>query len=146
MTAEYQRLKSRFQIKTFFDDDATAATARYIGWVEMGKHFVAQVAFGAGTGILTFKIFAASDSDGTDATVVLAHAAPTDADAANDRLTLEVSAEQVLAALATATHVSVELDNDANSDENAVTYIVEGGGNGGRFAYEDLTPDSEIAA
>lgn len=145
MTAEYQHLKSRFLVKTFFDDDATAATARYIGWVEMGKNFLAQVAFGAGTGVLTFKIFAAEDANGTNPTVVAEHAAPTAADAANDRLTLEVSAEQVKAALATATHVSVELDNDANSDENAVVYVVEGGGNGGRFAYEDLTPDSQIS-
>lgn len=145
MTAEYQHLKSRLLVKTFFDDDATAATARYIGWVEMGKNFLAQVAFGAGTGVLTFKIFAAEDASATNATVVAEHAAPTAADAANDRLTLEVSAEQVRAALPTAKYVSVELDNDANSDENAVVYVVEGGGNGGRFAYEDLTPDSQIS-
>src|SRR3990167_754543 len=99
MTALYDKIKSTHLIKTFFDDNATAATARYVGWVEMGKNFLAQVAFGAGTGVLTFKIFAADDSSGTNATEVKAHSAPTAADAAGDVLVLEVSAEQVRAAL-----------------------------------------------
>ena len=146
MTASYDRLMSNLLVKTFFDDDATAATARKIGWVAMGKNFLAQVAFGAGSGILTFKIFCADASDGTgNVTEVKAHSDPTDADAANDRLTLEVSAEEVRAASATAQYVSVELDNDDNADENAVVYVVEGSGVGGRFNHDDLTADSEIA-
>jgi hypothetical protein len=147
VTATYDKIKSQFLVKTFFDDDATAATARKIGWVPMGRNFLAQVAFGAGTGILTFKIFCADASDGTgNVTEVKAHAAPTAADAANDRLTLEVSAEEVRAASPTAKYVSVELDNDANTDENAVVYVVEGSGVGGRFAHDAITPDSEISA
>lgn len=145
MTANYDKLKSTLRVITFFDDDATAATARYIGWVPMGRNFLAQVAFGAGTGVLTFKIFAATSAAGAGATVVKAHATPTEADAANDRLTLEVSAEEVLAALPNATHVSVELDNDDNADENAVVYVLEGAEIGGRFSYDALTPDKEIA-
>lgn len=145
MTATNDHLRSTHLVKTFFDDDATAATARQIGWVPMGKRFLAQVAFGAGTGILTFKIYAATSAAGAGATEVKAHAAPTAADAANDRLTLEVSEEEVRAALPGATHVSVELDNDDNADENAVVYVVEGGGVGGHFNYGDLTPQSEIA-
>lgn len=143
MTATYQHLRSELLVKTFFDDDAAAATARKIGWVEMGESFLAQVAFGAGTGILTFKIFCADASDGTgNVTEVKAHAAPTAADAANDRLTLEVSAEEVHAKSATGRYVSVELDNDDNADENAVTYVVK---RPGHRAYADLTPQSEIA-
>src|SRR3990172_9543979 len=133
MTATYDKLGTSLLVKTFFDDDATAATARKIGWVAMGKNFLAQVAFGAGTGVLTFKIFCADASDGTgNVTEVKAHAAPTAADAANDRLTLEVSAEEVRAASATAKYVSVEIDNDDNADENAIVYVVEGDGVGGR--------------
>ena len=36
MTAIYDKLRSSMLVKTFFDDDATAATARKIGWVAMG--------------------------------------------------------------------------------------------------------------
>jgi len=144
MTASYNHLRSNFLVKTFFDDDATAATARKIGWVKMGKRFLAQLAFGAGTGVLTFKIFCADNADGTgNVTEVKAHAAPTAADAANDRLTLEVSAEEVHAASATGEYVSVEIDNDDNADENAIVYVVEGDG---RFSHLDITPESEIAA
>jgi len=143
MTATYQHIRSSFLVKTFFDDNATAATARKIGWVEMGEHFLAQLAFGAGTGVLTFKIFCADNSDGTgNVTLVKAHAAPTAADAANDRLTLEVSAEEVHAASATGKYVSVEVDNDDNADENAIVYVVQ---RPGHRAYADLTPQSEIA-
>jgi hypothetical protein len=146
MTATYDKLRSSLLVKTFFDDDATAATARKIGWVAMGKHFLAQVAFGAGTGILTFKVFCADNSDGTgNVTEVKAHAAPTDADAANDRLTLEVSAEEVHAASATGKYVSVEIDNDDNGDENAIVYVVDGSEVGGRFNRADITAQSEIA-
>jgi len=146
MTAAYDKIKSTHLVKTFFDDNATAATVRKIGWVAMGRNFLAQVAFGAGTGVLTFKIFAADFSDGTgNVTEVKAHAAPTAADAANDRLTLEVSAEEVRAASATAKYVSVEIDNDVDTDENAIVYVVEGDGVGGRFARADITPDSEIS-
>jgi hypothetical protein len=146
MTAIYDKLRSSLLVKTFFDDNATAATARKIGWVAMGKHFLAQVAFGDGTGVLTFKIFCCDNSDGTgNVTVVKAHAAPTDADAANDRLTLEVSAEEVHQASATARYVSVEIDNDDNADENAIVYVMEGSEIGGRFKRLDITPQSEIA-
>ena len=143
MTLTYDKLRSSLLVKTFFDDDATAATARKIGWVEMGESFLAQVAFGAGTGILTFKVFCADASDGTgNVTEVKAHAAPTAADAANDRLTLEVSAEEVHAASATGRYVSVEIDNDDNADENAIVYVVKGAG---RFSHLDITPQSEIS-
>jgi len=120
------KLQKTVFMKTYFDDHSSAATARYIGWKEMGEHFLAQCTFGAGTGVLTFKIFAATDSSGSGATVVKAHSAPTAADASGDELLLEVSAEECLGALARATHVSVQMDNDADSDENAVGYLITG--------------------
>jgi len=146
MVATYDKLRSSLLVKTFFDDHATAATARKIGWVPMGKHFLAQVGFALGTGVLTFKIFCADESDGTgNITVVKAHAAPTAADAVNDRLTLEVSAEQVHNASATGRYVSVEMDNDDNADQNVIVYVVEGSEVGGRFNRLDITAQSDVA-
>ena len=148
MAAQTDNLKSRFKVYTVWDDDATAATARYIPttWLPMGQRMLAQVAFGTGTGVDTFEIYAATDSAGTGATVVKSHAAPDDADASGDLLTLEVSAEDVKAALSGAQYVSVKLKNDNNADENAVSIFIEGGtAGGGRFQYDDLTADSVIA-
>lgn len=119
------KLKSNFISRTYVDDPADATVARYIAWVKMGQNFLAKVALVSGTGVLTFKIFAATDSSGAGATVVAAHATPTTADAAGDQLVLEVSQEQVLAALAHASHVSVEMDCDTNTDICAVDYLME---------------------
>ncbi len=146
MTATYDKIRSTMLVKTFFDDNATAATVRKVGWVPMGQHFLVQRGFALGTGVLTFKIFCADDSDGTgNVTVVKAHAAPTAADAVNDRLTLEVSAEEVHAASATARYVSAEIDNDDNADQNVFAYVVMGSGVGGRINVANITPQSEIA-
>jgi hypothetical protein len=144
MANDTNNLLSRAFRRLFFDDDATAATARYISWQKMGERFVCILTFGAGTGLLTFKIFVATSSTGTDATVVLAHAAPTTADAANDQRVLEVSAEdcrEVLRAAGISTdgktlYVSAEVDNDDNADENAVYYEIHY-----NYVYEDLTAD-----
>lgn len=129
-------LKSRFLSRTYIHDPADATTAAYIAWVKMGKRFLAKATLVSGTGVLTFKIFAASDSSGTGAVVVTAHATPTTADAAGDQLVLEVSDEQVLAVLAHASHVAVEMDCDAAGDIVAVDYLVEP-----LNAYDGLTAD-----
>lgn len=142
MSASYDKLKSKLACSMYLDDPADATVARHIGWVPMGRSFLARCMLVSGTGVLTFKIFAATDASGSGATVVKAHPAPTDADAAGDILVLETSAEEVKAALAGATHVSVEMDNGAAGDVNIVDYIVEGGLAGGRFNYADLTADS----
>ena len=126
MVASYDRLQNRLLIKAYNDDNATAATARNIAWVAMQEHFLAICLFTIGTGVLTFRIMAATDSSGTGSTLVRAHATPTTADAPGDSLVLEVSAEEVLSKLADATHVSVEMDNDDNADENAIFYVMEG--------------------
>ena len=116
------KLKSQLKCRTYQHDPADATVATKIAWVEMGINFLALVTVFANA-VVTFKIFAATDSSGTGAVEVAAHAAPTTADAANDQLALEVSAEQVKAALAGATHVSVELDMDNAAGVAAVTYI-----------------------
>lgn len=141
MTASYDKLKSTLYVRTFVDDPADATVARKLTYVPMGLNFLALATLVSGTGILTFKIFAADDSSGTNATVVKAHADPTVADAAGDQVHLEVSAEEVRQALATAEYVAVEMDNDANTDINAVTYVVDGAGASGRFKYADMTGD-----
>jgi len=118
-------LKSRFVSRTYIHNPADATVATKVAWVPMGINFLAKATLVSGTGILTFKIFAAVDGSGTTPTVVEAHADPTVADAAGDQVVLEVTSEQVKAALALATHVSVELDCDHADDIVAVDYLME---------------------
>lgn len=137
-----EKLKSKLAVRTYCDDPADATVARKIAWVPMGLNFLAIATLISGTGVLTMKIFAADNSDGTgNLTEVKAHTDPTVADAAGDQVHLEVSAAEVHAKSATARYVAVEMDNDVNTDINAVTYVMEGGLVGGRFAYEGLTGD-----
>lgn len=126
-------------IRSYLDDPSDATTARYIAWVDMRDfdYFAAIAMLHSGTGILTFKIFAATDSAGAGATLVKAHSDPTTADAAGDMVVLEVSAEQIRGVLSAARYVSVEMDNDASGDVNVVTYIRCAS----RHAYRALTAD-----
>ncbi len=119
------KLKSNFVSRTYIHNPTTATDAAYIAWVPMGRNFLAKATFVSGTGVLTFKIFAATDASASGATVVAAHATPTTADAEGDQLVLEVSEEQVLAALPGATHVSVEMDMDHADDIVAVDYLMQ---------------------
>lgn len=120
-------LKSRLACRMFHHDPADATVATKIGWVPMGSHFMAIVQFASGTGLLTVKVFAATDASGTGATEVAAgaHPDPTVADAAGDQVVVEVDQAQVQAALPGATHVSIEIDADAAGDIADVAYIVE---------------------
>lgn len=136
MAASYNSLKARLAVRTYVHDPADATVATKIAWVPMGRKFLALASLVSGTGLLTFKIFAATDSSGTGATEVKAHADPTVADAAGDQVHLEVSDEEVLAKLARASHVSVEIDCDATNDIAAVTYVREL-----HRAYDGLTGD-----
>lgn len=129
-------LKARFLSRTYIHNPADATTAAKIAWVPMGRNFLAKATLVSGTGILTFKIFAATDSSGSGAAVVATHADPTVADAAGDQVTLEVDSAQVLAALARATHVAVEMDCDHADDIVAVEYLIEP-----HRAYNALTAD-----
>ena len=134
-----EHLFSRHAMRTYVHDPADATVAAYIAWVDMRdfSHFAALAALVSGTGILTFKIFAATDSSGTSATLVKAHSDPTPADAAGDNVVLEVSVEQVRAVLSAARYVSVEMDCDAAGDIVTVTYIRCAS----RHAYRALTAD-----
>lgn len=121
------KLKSQLACRMFHHDPADATVATKIGWVPMGLSFMAIVQLASGTGLLTVKVFAATDSAGAGATEVTAgaHADPTVADAAGDQVVVEVSAEQVQKALSGATHVSLEVDADAAGDIADIAYIVE---------------------
>lgn len=137
MAVTTNHLQSRLAARTYLHDPADATVATKVAWVPMTfQHFMALVTVAVGA-VVTFKIFAAVDSSGTTPTLVKAHATPTTADAAGDQLMLEVSAEEVLAALAAASHVSVEVDMVTNTDTAAVTYIREGG----RFTVDAQTAD-----
>jgi putative heme iron utilization protein len=138
MSVSTNHLQSRLAARTYAHDVADATVATQIAWVPMTfQHFMALLTFISGTGVLTFKIFAATDESGTNPTEVKAHATPTVADAAGDQLVLEVSAEEVLNALPAASHVSVQVDCDHADDIAAVTYIRAGG----RFSYDGQTAD-----
>lgn len=125
MSYTANKLRSRFLSRTYIHDPADATVATKIAWVAMGRRFLAKATLVSGTGILTFKIFAATSAAGANPTEVVAHADPTVADAAGDQVVLEVDDAQVLAALARATHISVEMDCDANTDIVAVDYLIE---------------------
>ena len=119
---------SELKVKGYVHDITDATGATQIAWLPL-KDFdwlLAAVTLVSGTGLLTVKIVAATDSSGTGAVEVIAHADPTVADAAGDVVYLDVSAEQVKEVLAGATHVSVELACDAAADIAAVTYIFGG--------------------
>lgn len=137
MAKTTNKLQSELLARTYAHDPADATVATKIAWVPMAQFFLALATLVSGTGILTFKIFAALDSAGTTPTVVKAHAGPTVADAAGDQLILEVDAEEVLAVLPRASHVSVEMDCSGANDIVAVTYVLAGA----RFKYDGLTAD-----
>lgn len=137
MSNSTNKLQSRLAVRNYIHDPADATVATKIAWVPMTELFMALATLVSGTGILTFKIFAADDSSGTNATVVKSHADPTVADAAGDQVILEVSAEDVREKLATATHVSVEIDCDTNTDIVSVVYVRSGH----RFGSDGLTAD-----
>ena len=129
----YEKLTTTLKQTLLVDDPANATTLRFIGWQSMvGECFVARCLLVSGTGVLIFKIWAGVGSApaATNRTEVLAHAAPTDADAAGDMLVLETHAEEILQKLQAAgidtlggrIHVSVQMDNDASGDVNAIDY------------------------
>lgn len=142
MAAEYNWIRSNWRKPFFVDDPGDATVARIVGgWHPMGQRALATALFVSGTGILTFRIMAATDAAGAGMTLVKAHPGPTVADAAGDTLHIETHAEEVEAALAGATHVAIEMDNDAVADINTVAWALQGGLEGGRFAHDALTAD-----
>src|SRR5690348_14078113 len=98
MSNSTNKLRSRLAVRNFTHDPADATVATKIGWVPISELFmiVATVLSGA---FVSVKIFAALDGSGTTPTEVKAAASPTTADAKDDQRVVEVSAEDVLAAL-----------------------------------------------
>ena len=134
--------RSRNAARTYIHNPATATTAEVVAWVDMSLYgsFAALVAFVSGTGVLTFRIMASASSNGSSAVEVKAHAAPTDADAEDDNLSLECTSEELAILGASLRYVGVEMDMDHADDICAVTYVRAEP----RFAQESLTPNSVI--
>lgn len=95
----------------------------------------------AANGITLLEIVGATDSAGTNVTVILAHAASV-TDSLNEYVWLEVTASQVnevgRAAGFAFTHVAARLTMATNTDEANVTYIRTGA----KRAYRDMTATS----
>jgi hypothetical protein len=101
--------------------------------------FLAGLVHTVGTGSITgFKIFVSEDAAGTvNATVVASHALGSDPNAVGDTLWLEVLAEQVKAALATAAYIGVKITLGTSTDECIVFFERAMP----RHAYDGLTAD-----
>lgn len=123
----------------FHHDPADATVATKISWQPFKgfEWLMVGVMLDSGTGLLTVKLFAADDSSGTNPVEIKAHSDPTVADAAGDTVWIECSVEQLKEAGAAKTHVSVEVDCDANTDIASVVYIF----GGAHRKYAGLTAD-----
>lgn len=82
------------------------------------RRFVAGLIRSVGTGNVDgFQIIAATDADGTGATVVVEHAFTSEANAVGDTVWLECDIDQVKEVLAAATHVGVRAELATSTDE-----------------------------
>lgn len=130
-----------------FDPDATSATIvdlvpgstdEMLPLADGYRRFVAGLFRSVGTGSVTsFEIIAATDADGTGATQVVAHAIGSAPNAVGDTVWLECDIEQVLDALATATHIGVRVALVTGTDE-CVVYFER---SEPTFEYAGLTAD-----
>lgn len=118
-TAEHLTSRSRRKLHDF-DPDATTATA--VEWREIKefRRFLAAFVRTVGASAVTFVIQAATDSSGTGATEVVAHAVGSEPDALEDQLYLECDAEQIRDALSGATHWSPVISFATATDEGVV--------------------------
>jgi len=144
-----QKLASSLKVKAF-DHDPGATTAIVTSpdggttqrWEAMALFetfgVIAKPTVVGGNGITLLEIVAATDSAGTDVTVVLAHAA-TVANSLDEYVWLEVTAAQVKevgdAAGKAFTHVAARLTMATGTDEASVVYIF----GGPKFAQLNLT-------
>ena len=72
-----------------------------------------------------FEVIAATDADGTGATVVKAHALGSTPDAIGDTVWLEVDVKQIREVLATATHVGVRAEVTTTTSQCTIVTIEE---------------------
>ena len=135
MAATYDAdvLRSRaHRVLVDFDPDATTKTIVDLdnsGSGELfalsdGYHrFLAGLFHSVGTGnIDAFEIIAATDADGTGATIVAEHAFGSEADAVGDYVWLECDVDQVYEVLSTATHVGVRAQLATGTDECVIYF------------------------
>lgn len=121
-----KKLSCELQV-TQYDFDPDNADANYVAWVDMRDFEAVLMSFfhSVGTGnIDTFKIYAASDTSGTNATEI--KAATVDPDAVGDYVFLECTAAEI-AHLDTSNvglrYVSLQVELATSTDEGVVTYI-----------------------
>lgn len=146
-TAEKARATA-FRRLVDFDPDSGSATAvtlnpadseTYLDLSANGapKRYLFGIMRSVGTGaITTATVNAATSAAGAGATQV-AQITPTTADAVGDTVWVEVDADQIRNALATATHIGLVIDLVTSTDECVV--FVEG--SGGQHQYDELTAD-----
>ncbi len=132
------RLSARLKQLMFWHDPADATVATKISWqaIKGYESFLFAVLVASAHALVTVKIFAATDSSGSGAVEVKAHSDPTVADAAGDCVYIECTVEQIKEVLATATHVSVEVDMNNAAALAAVSYLFSG-----HRKYRGLTAD-----
>lgn len=131
-----------------FDPDSGSATAvtlnpvaseNYLSLTANGapKRYLFQIRRTVGTGGITSAVVnAATSAAGAGATAV-ATITPTTADAVDDTVNVEVDADQIRAALATATHIGLVITLETSTDECNVTVVAANG----QHQYEGLTAD-----
>jgi hypothetical protein len=101
------------------------------------KNYLFQIRRTVGTdGITTAIVYAATSAAGAGK-IAVATITPTTADAVDDVVNVEVTADQIRDALATATHIGLEIDLETSTDECNVTVV----GMNGQHEYEGLTAD-----
>ena len=129
-TAEHLTARSERRMVDF-DPDATtltlvdldpASTAECLPIAEF-RRFCAGVMKSVGTGaIQAFQIIAATDADGSNATVVVQHGLTDTPDAVGDHVWLECDAAQIREVLPGATHVGVRVQLATATDECVVFF------------------------
>ena len=103
-----------------FDPGGTTVVA--IEWrpIKEFRRFLAAFVRTIGTSAVTFDIAVATDSSGTGAVAVIAHAVGSEPDAVEDQLYLECDAEQMREVLAASTHWSPRVSVATGTDEAVV--------------------------
>lgn len=148
-----QKVQSRLAVTSYDHDpngtgayvvspDGTNGTSqKWVAMRDFDEFYVqARPTIVAANGITLLEIVGATDSSGTNITVILAHAASI-TDTLDKYLGLEVNCDQInevgKAASFNFTHVAARLTMATNTDEANVTYIRTG-----KRAYRNLTVDT----
>lgn len=101
---------------------AGSPTAPFIPIAQFRRFWAIYMTSVGTGGITAFKIMAATDAAGTNATAVVAHALATNPDAVGDFVTLECNVEQIREVLSNATHVGVLVNLVTSTDEGILTF------------------------